>query len=93
MFALYKYINFQKPNNLTRYSQILFDGDLIEMRGGLSLTPDGQAARAVATPFKKYSNAGDYIYCPTGSNCKIYIEDQKMMELVSHRGYINLWVS
>ncbi|XP_063689126.1 IgGFc-binding protein-like [Bolinopsis microptera] len=74
------------------YSQILFDGDLIEMRGGLSLTPDGQAPRAVATPFKKYSKAGDYIYCPTGSNCKIYIEDQKMMELTSQRGYISLWI-
>lgn len=76
-----------------RYCQILFDGDQIEMNGGIRLTPEGEGERAVATPFKKYYKKEDYIYCPQANLCHLYINNQQMMKLQCQRGYFSLWVS
>ena len=71
---------------------MVFETDMVEMNGNLRFTPKGGTERVVATPYKKYYKTEDYIYCPTPTNCKIYINNQKMMDLNCRRGSFNLWV-
>ncbi|XP_063676239.1 uncharacterized protein LOC134812668 isoform X1 [Bolinopsis microptera] len=74
------------------YCQVLFDGDQFEMRGALLHTPKGEAERNVATPFKKFFNTQDFVYCPSPQFCEIHIKNQKMLRVQCQPGYYNIWI-
>ena len=73
---------------------ILFDGDRIDMKGSLVLTESGQtSAKSVGTPYKKYYNTVDYIYCPIPSQCEIHIGGQMMAKILCRSYYAEVTVS
>ena len=62
------------------------------MRGSLFHTPRGEAERQVATPFRKYFNTDDFVYCVGGNHCSITIKGLEVMRVQCQPGYYNIWV-
>ena len=92
-----KIITYCSKNNhvrfFFRYCIVLFDGDQYKMNNGITYTPAGGTSQHLATPFKKYYNSEDYVYCVTFIECSIYIKNQKMLTVqCAARSSIQIWV-
>ena len=93
---------FLQCSSHTRYCYLKFDGDEYRLSsvsskivdgGNLMLKEPGDTvSRRVATPYKKYYNSEDYVYCTTPINCKIFIGEKEMLDLTCQYYYLTILV-
>ena len=86
----------------TRYCYLKFDGDEYRLSNTMSKIVDGgylmlkepgdTVSRRVATPFKKYYNSEDYVYCSHPISCHIFIGGTKMLDLKCRYYYLTIKV-